>query len=283
MMPEAAINDAVEAALLEDLGPNWRDLTTEAVVGKLDGMAEIVANDEGTMAGQAVAAAVFRRLDAGIAVEFIVEDGGRFEAGRVVTRLRGPAGPILTGERTALNFLAHLSGVASATRLLAEAVEGTGARIFDTRKTLPGLRTLEKYAVTAGGGANHRAGLYDAVLIKDNHLAVSSVAEAVAAARKANPDMPIEVEVENDAQLDEALAAGADIVLLDNMAGLELERAIGKAKDKVEIEVSGGIDAAKARLAALAGAKRISAGAITQGARPIDFSMTLRPVESGRQ
>lgn len=268
----------MEAALTEDLGADRQDLTTEAIVGSETAVAEIVANESGIVAGQEVAGTVFKCLLPEIGWRCSVTDGDRFAAGQAVARIEGPLSAILTGERTALNMLAHLSGIATLTGKYVQAVVGTDARIFDTRKTLPGLRYLEKAAVIAGGGNNHRFGLYDGVLIKDNHLIGRDLDGAIARARQAYPGRPIEVEVEEIDQLRQALSAEADIVLLDNMDLGTLREAISLAKGRAEIEVSGGINLDTVEAVARAGAERISVGALTQAATPIDFSLDVKEV-----
>jgi nicotinate-nucleotide pyrophosphorylase (carboxylating) len=275
-MRQPHVSGLIEAALLEDLGPERQDITTESVIGDERGEAEIIANEPGIMAGSAVAEAVLKHLDPDVNWIYLVEDGERFESGSAVALINGSLRSILTGERTALNFLSHLSGIATLTGKFVAAAEGTDARIFDTRKTLPGLRFLEKAAVAAGGGQNHRFGLFDGVLIKDNHLVGQSISAAVRRVREARPDDIIEVEVDNIGQLKEALDVGADIVLLDNMDIDTLKKAIGLAKGNTGIEVSGGITLETVGAAARAGAERISIGALTQGALPIDFSLAVK-------
>ncbi len=265
----------IEAALLEDLSEEFEDITTGALIGDERASARIVANDPGVIAGLDVAAAVFTRIDPGLSWETLLRDGDAFGTGAVVATIAGRLSGILAGERTVLNFLAHLSGISTLTSRFVEAVSGTTAEIFDTRKTTPGLRRLEKAAVVAGGGRNHRLGLYDGILIKDNHLVARGLIEAVRTARLAHSDMRIEVEVDTIEQLHQALAARADIVLLDNMDIMTLREAIVLAKDKVAIEVSGGVDLESVGPIAQAGAERISIGALTQSARRIDFSLVV--------
>jgi nicotinate-nucleotide pyrophosphorylase (carboxylating) len=266
----------VEAALSEDLGFDRRDITTQAVIGDENAEAEIIANESGVMAGSAVAEAAFKHLDGDVRWRALKVDGEGFTAGAAVAEIEGSLRTILTAERTALNLLSHLSGIATLTKKFVDAVEGTEAKILDTRKTLPGLRFLEKAAVAAAGGFNHRFGLYDGVMIKDNHLVGQSVGGAVRRARESLPGEVIEVEVDDLAQLKEALAAGADIVLLDNMDIATLKKAIGMAKGRAGVEVSGGIRLENVAAVAAAGAERISIGALTQGARPIDFSLAVK-------
>jgi len=270
-----AVDEIIDAALLEDLGEGFIDITTEALVGDGRASARIVANDPGVIAGLDVAAAVFMRIDPGLSWETPLGDGDVFGAGAVAATLTGRLSGILTAERTALNFLAHLSGIATLTRGFVKAVSGTTAEILDTRKTTPGLRRLEKAAVAAGGGRNHRFGLYDGILIKDNHLVGRDLVEAVRSARSVYPDMRIEVEVDTIEQLHQALAARVDIVLLDNMDIATLRQAIALAKGRAVTEVSGSVDLESIGPIARAGAERISIGALTQSARPIDFSLAV--------
>jgi nicotinate-nucleotide pyrophosphorylase (carboxylating) len=269
--------EIVKKALAEDLG-RAGDLTTDAVVPRdTRGMARIVSRQSGRVAGVEIALAVFRALDPAIEATVVAPDGSDVLPGDLLLEIGGAAAPLLTGERTALNFLGHLSGVATATRAMVEAVEGTGAEITCTRKTTPGLRALEKYAVRIGGGRNHRFGLDDAVLIKDNHLAVAGGAgEAVRRARSAAGHLiKIEVEVETLEQLDEALASGADAVLLDNMPLETLRAAVARAKGFATLEASGGIDASSVRAVAETGVDLISSGSITHSAPALDLSMEL--------
>ncbi len=265
----------IEAALLEDLGEAFVDITTEALVGQEEAKANIVANQSGVAAGMTVAEAVFHRINPSVVWEPIVGDGDYFVGGSVVASVSGGLLGILKAERTALNFLAHLSGVATLTRRFVDEVKGTDAEIFDTRKTLPGLRVLEKEAVTVGGGVNHRFGLYDGILIKDNHLVGRDLMAAVSAARAAHSGKTIEVEVDTVVQLRMALDAEADIILLDNMDITTLASAIALAKGRAVIEVSGGVNLETVGPIARAGAQRISVGALTQAAAPVDFSLTV--------
>ncbi|MDP1808842.1 MAG: carboxylating nicotinate-nucleotide diphosphorylase [Actinomycetota bacterium] len=277
MLPDIdeAVARAVEMALREDLGPDGRtgDITTEAVIGDETGSAVITSNQACVVAGLSAAAAVFASVGGDLRFDPEAADGEKVAEARVVVRLNGKLKAILKGERVALNFLSHLSGIATLTDRFVAAVDGTGADIYDTRKTTPGLRALEKYAVRVGGGRNHRFGLFDGVLIKDNHLAKQSIKQAIVSAKAAS--LPIEVEVETLEQLDEAIAAGADIVLLDNMSVDMVRQAVESAKGEVVIEVSGGVTLSTVREIAMAGAERISVGAITQGAPAIDFSLTV--------
>jgi nicotinate-nucleotide pyrophosphorylase (carboxylating) len=273
-----AVARLVDLALDEDLGRG--DVTTEAVVGADDTAvrAVIVARKPLVIFGLDVASAVFWRVDADIQIEAGACDGEAVAAGTAVLALSGPAGSILRAERTALNFLQRLSGVATLSRKFAEAVAHTRARVVDTRKTTPGYRVLEKAAVRAGGCSNHRFDLGSGVLIKDNHIAAcGSVTEAVRRARAHAPHpLRIEVEVDTLAQLDEALAAGADIVLLDNMSPEQAAQATIRAHARsVLVEVSGGIDLASAPRYAEAGVDIISAGALTHSAPAVDLALDV--------
>jgi len=262
------------AALAEDVGEG--DVTTDAVVdADLTGSAEIVVKEPGVVCGLAMVEAVFRALDSDVAVEALVEEGDLVESGTSAARVSGPLRAILTGERTALNYLGRLSGIATLTRRYVEAVEGTGVAILDTRKTTPGLRVLEKHAVAVGGGRNHRFGLDDGVLIKDNHLrAAGSIAEAVERARAAT-HLAVEVECDTIEQVSEALDAGADAILLDNMTPDGLLAAVVLGKRRARLEASGGVTLDNVREVAETGVDEISVGALTHSARSLDVSLEL--------
>jgi len=279
----------IEAGLQEDLGAAG-DLTTAALVPEdARGTAELVARAAGVLAGLPAAEAVFRRLDPQLRWQQLASDGKRVRAGQVVARLSGRLRPMLAAERLALNFLQRLSGVASATRAFVDALAGTGCLLYDTRKTTPGWRALEKYAVRAGGGHNHRASLAEAVLIKDNHRAAwealqpgRSLAEAVQAARQqVAKGTSVYVEVESLEQLRQVLSAAPELVLLDNMA-LDTLRAAVRLRDElapqVPLEASGGITLDNARQVAATGVDRISVGAITHSAPALDVAMELRAI-----
>jgi nicotinate-nucleotide pyrophosphorylase (carboxylating) len=274
-LPALLIEPAVVAALREDLGTAG-DRTTAAVVPVgMMAHATIAARAPGRIAGTACIAATFAALDPAVSVVLQRPDGSDVEAGEVIATLAGPARPLLTGERTALNFLGHLSGIATTTRDLVRAIHGERARICCTRKTTPGLRALEKYAVRAGGGVNHRFGLDDGILIKDNHIAIAgSVGEAVARARRAAGHMvTIEVEVDDLDQLAEALAAEVEAVLLDNMAPETLREAVVMAQDRVLLEASGGVTPETAPAIAATGVDLISVGWITHSAPSLDVGL----------
>lgn len=262
-------------ALAEDLG-RAGDLTTDATVApETRASGRIVARRAGSIAGLPMAGRVFALLDPAVEWEALAADGDEVEAGAPLARLAGPARALLAGERTALNLLGHLSGVATATHALVRAVAGTKAAIVCTRKTTPGLRALEKYAVRCGGGANHRFGLDDAVLIKDNHLiAAGGVAAAVARARAvAGHLVKIECEVQELGQLDEALAAGADVVMLDNMSPQEMAEAVARVAGRATVEASGGITLETVRAVAASGVDLISVGWITHSAPNLDVAL----------
>jgi nicotinate-nucleotide pyrophosphorylase (carboxylating) len=271
--------DLVRRALAEDLG-RAGDLTSDAVLpADLQAEAALVARAPGRLAGLPVALAAFRLLDPALAVEALAADGDDVEAGAVLARVRGAARAILSAERTALNLLGRLCGIATATRDLAAAVAPHGARVVCTRKTTPGLRALEKYAVRAGGGANHRFGLDDAVLIKDNHRALAGgLRAAVERARRGVGHMvKIEVEVDDLEELDEALALGVDVVLLDNMPIPTLTEAVRRASGRAVTEASGGIQPATAAAIAATGVDFLSVGWLTHSAPALDVALDILP------
>jgi nicotinate-nucleotide pyrophosphorylase (carboxylating) len=272
----ADIATVVSRALTEDLGT--ADLTAELIAAGTHGRARVVAREPATLCGRAWFDETFRQLDARVKTLWHTDDAALIETGQVVCDLEGPARGIVTGERTALNFLQTLSGTATTARAFVEIVAGTGARILDTRKTLPGLRLAQKYAVRCGGGENHRIGLFDAILIKENHIAaVGSVTEAVRIARSRSPQVMIEVEVESLEQFREALATDADRIMLDDFS-LDDMRAAVRLRDarrgkRHELEASGSVDATTLRDVAATGVDFISMGALTKHVRAIDFSM----------
>lgn len=271
-----AVRSLVRRFLAEDVGR--RDITTEAVVpAYVRGRTRIVAGTPGILAGLEVNRACFEELDGSLEWTSPYSDGDDVKPGAAVVSVVGSLRAILTAERTALNLLSRLSGVATATAELVELVKGHPVRIADTRKTTPGLRPLEKYAVRVGGGTNHRFGLDDGILIKDNHIsAVGGIAEAVRRAKEAAPHtMRVEVEVLSSKELDEALSAGADAVLLDNMAVEEVRDAVARAGGKVLLEVSGNITRDNVAAYAATGVDVISAGAMTHSAPHIDFSLEV--------
>ena len=273
------MQELIDRALAEDVGPG--DVTSAAVV-RADAVARarIDQKQPGVVAGLRVAEAVFRTVDPALRWHPRVEDGSYRESG-LVAEVAGPARSLLTGERTALNFLQRLSGVATLTARYVAAVAGTGATILDTRKTTPGLRVLEKQAVVAGGGTNHRGGLYDAILVKENHAELAGgVGEAtrLALAAAARDGLPVEVECATLHEVDDALAAGIERILLDNMSLDELREAVARAGDRARLEASGGVNLETVRAIAESGVHYISVGAITHSAPALDLSLTLHPL-----
>ena len=264
----------IDAALREDMPEG--DVTSESVVppGAVS-EAVILAKEEGVLAGLPVARRVFEMIDAGIGFAEDVQDGRSFKKGDILARLNGSTLALLKGERTALNFLQRMSGIATATRRFVDAVQGTRTRILDTRKTTPGLRLLEKFAVAAGGGKNHRMSLSDMALIKDNHLRhVGSITEAVRRARAAvRPGVRIEVETNDIAQVREALDAGADMIMLDNMPLETMREAVALVAGRIPLEASGNMTLERVRAVAETGVDYISVGALTHSVRAVDISL----------
>lgn len=271
-------SELVRLALAEDLGDG--DVTTAATVpAAARARATITQKAPGVVAGLEVAEEVFCALDPGIACTALVAEGVWRQGGPVLT-VEGQAAAILTGERTVLNFLGRLSGVATLTARYVRAVEGTAVRILDTRKTSPGLRTLEKRAVRAGGGTNHRAGLYDAILIKENHAAAAGgIGAAVRSARARAPNLPLEVECRDLGEVDEALAAGAERLLLDNMDPAALRECVRHVEGRAELEASGRVSLDTVRKIAQTGVDFISVGALTHSAPVLDLSLILEATE----
>jgi nicotinate-nucleotide pyrophosphorylase (carboxylating) len=270
-----SLDALIAGALAEDVGDG--DVTTDATVPEeATARATITQKAPGVVYGVEVVEAVFAALDESVETERLGPEGEWRESGPVLA-IAGPARPLLTGERTALNFLQRLSGIATLTARCVEAVEGTGVKLLDTRKTTPGLRLLEKAAVAAGGGTNHRVGLYDAILIKENHIvAAGGIAAAVDRARGAAPGLLLEVECGNLAEVDEALAAGATRLLLDNMTPQELRAAVEHVAGRAELEASGGIELASLRSYAETGVDYISIGALTHSAPALDLSLLFQ-------
>lgn len=271
-----AVEELVRRALLEDIGPG--DITTEATIpADKQCTAVFLAKDNGVVCGHPVAQAVFRVMDPSVTYEILVPEGAEVTAGTEIARVSGNARSVITAERVALNFLQRMSGIASVTRRLSESIKYYHARLVETRKTTPGLRLVEKYAVRVGGGLNHRYGLHDAILIKDNHIAVSGgVRQAVIAARKvASHTSRIEVEVESMEQLQEALDAGADIILLDNMDPDTMRKAVELTAGKAILEASGGITADNLVEVAKSGVDIISMGALTHSVKSLDISLDV--------
>lgn len=265
----------IERALTEDIGAG--DRTSEAIVPPdATAACTIVAKAAGVIAGLPIAEAVFQYLSSGISMLPWVQDGEPVEGGQAIAELQGPARPILTAERTALNFLARLSGIATLTSRFVDAVANYRAVVLDTRKTTPGWRELEKYAVRCGGGRNHRMGLYDMVLIKDNHIvAAGGLREAVRRVRKMGTDLPVEVEVRTLEELEQALELDVDQVLLDNMDNPTLRRAVECACGNAFLEASGGVGLAQAEEIASTGVDAISVGALTHSAPALDLSLEM--------
>ncbi len=275
--PPLDCGDVVARALAEDLGAG--DVTTAATVpAQARARALIRQKAPGVIYGLEVAEQVFRSLDPDATFSRDVLEGEWRDSGEVL-RIEGLARALLSGERTALNFLQRLSGVATMAARAVQAIEGTSARILDTRKTTPGLRTLEKAAVAAGGATNHRAGLYDAILIKENHAALAGgVGAAVRRARAAAPELPLEVECRDLGEVDEALEAGAPRLLLDNMSPAELRRAVAHVAGRAELEASGGVTLQTLREVASTGVDFVSVGALTHSAPALDLSLLLTPL-----
>jgi nicotinate-nucleotide pyrophosphorylase (carboxylating) len=280
MAVDADTRELVARALREDVGPG--DVTAEAVVPEdASGRAVISQKEPGVVFGFEVASEVFRQAGAGGLEAAAHEGEWRDEVPAVVARVQGPSRALLAAERTALNLLCHLSGVATLTARFVREVAGTGARILDTRKTTPGLRTLEKAAVAAGGGTNHRLGLYDAILIKENHAALAGgVGEAVRRAREGRPDLAVEVECRDLDEVRQAVEAGADRLLLDNMMPAQLQEAVSAARGGgggPELEASGGIMLENVLEIAASGVDYVSIGALTHSAPALDLSMSIPP------
>jgi nicotinate-nucleotide pyrophosphorylase (carboxylating) len=276
---QSAAETLIGLALAEDLGDRG-DLTCQALIAPDDQAAVcVVARQPGVLAGEPVGRLVMRHVDPSIQWEAKTHDGEQVDRGTIIAEVEGPLFQLLVAERTMLNFLTHLSGIATMTRKFVDAVAGTKAKILDTRKTLPGWRLLQKYAVRCGGGTNHRLGLYDGVLIKDNHLAAwtqsRTIAAAVEAARNRWPTVPIEVEVESLAQLQDALAGSPAIVLLDNMSPATIAEAVelrNRRAPGVQLEASGGVNLSNIAEIARTGVDRISIGALTHSAPALDLA-----------
>jgi len=271
------IETQVAAALREDVGGG--DVTANLVPAGQTARGSVITREHAVLCGRPWAVETFRQLDPQVQLQWHADDGEPLKAGQTVFELSGPARPILTGERTALNFLQLLSAVATETRRYVGAVAGTGCIILDTRKTLPGLRLAQKYAVKCGGGSNHRLGLYDMVLIKENHIvAAGSISAAIAAARRTAPGVKVEIEVESLTELEEALAAEPDIVMLDDFSLDDMRTAVARNRARgrpVALEASGGISLQTVREIAQTGVDFISVGALTKHVRAIDLSLRL--------
>lgn len=275
-MPTAHIEEEVRRALAEDVGPG--DVTAALIPTASSALAAVVCRETAVLCGTAWFDKVFQLLDAAITIDWVKADGDLIAANQIICTLRGPSRPLLTGERTALNFLQTLSGTATLAHHYASAVAGLPVKILDTRKTLPGLRQAQKYAVRCGGGHNHRYGLYDGILIKENHiLAAGSIMAAVERARTYGPSLPLEIEVENLDELEQALTAGADILLLDNFELSDLYEAVRLNRKRAKLEASGGITLENIRQVAETGVDYISVGALTKDVHAADMSIRFSP------
>ncbi|HMM66943.1 MAG TPA: carboxylating nicotinate-nucleotide diphosphorylase [Dokdonella sp.] len=271
---EEIVRRDVVRALEEDLGSG--DVTADLLPASQLAVARVITRESAVLCGQDWFAACFHELDPAVSIEWQAEEGTRVSPGQLLCRVRGPVRALVSAERSALNFLQTLSATATATAAHVDAIRGTRTTILDTRKTLPGLRQAQKYAVRTGGGMNHRMGLYDAILIKENHIAAAgSLAAAVARARTLHPSIMVEVEVENFSELREALAAGADRIMLDEFELDELVQAVSEVDGRVPLEVSGGVEMERVRAIAETGVDFISIGALTKHVRAIDLSMRI--------
>ncbi len=273
--PVADIQHAVAEALKEDIGTG--DLTATLIPEKRTASASIITRQDAVLCGTAWVNEVFLQLDSSIQIHWLANDGDQINPDQTLCQLEGSASTLLTGERTALNFLQTLSGTATLAKKYADAVAGTDTTILDTRKTIPGLRTAQKYAVRCGGCSNHRTGLYDGILIKENHIAAAgSIKSAVQSARTCHPEFSVEVEVETLGELEQALDAGADILLLDNFNLDDLREAVTKTAGKAKLEASGGILLGNIRKIAETGVDYISVGTLTKNVTAIDLSMRFK-------
>jgi nicotinate-nucleotide pyrophosphorylase (carboxylating) len=278
MIDRELFADVVARALAEDLGDAGDVTTLSTIPATLIGRADVVPRQPGVVAGLEIAAYVFETVSQGrVRVEFGSTDGARVDAGETIATVYGPVRDLLTAERTALNLLGHLSGIATLTRRWVDAIDGTGARIRDTRKTMPGLRALEKYAVRCGGGVNHRMSLSDAALVKDNHVAAAGgVVAAFEAVRSRYPDLDLEVEVDTVAQAREVIDAGADLVLLDNMTPADMREVVAFTTARARLEASGGLRLDNAREVAETGVDYLAVGALTHSAPVLDIGLDIK-------
>ncbi|MHB1529201.1 MAG: carboxylating nicotinate-nucleotide diphosphorylase [Acidiferrobacteraceae bacterium] len=275
MIDLSVIKDMVTAALAEDIGTG--DVSADSIPKDLRVDAALITRENGVLCGTQWVEEVFRVLDAQVSFKWRHHDGDTVHSGHELCTLEGPARSLLTGERIALNFLQTLSGTATRTRRYVDQVRDTGARILDTRKTLPGWRLAQKYAVTCGGGHNHRMGLFDAMLLKENHIAAAgSIGAAVTTARAAHPGLLLEIEVEHLSQIDEVLISGVDRILLDNFAIEDIRRAVRTISGRCPIEVSGGVTMENVRALAKTGVSFISIGDITKNVTALDLSIRFR-------
>ncbi len=270
LQPAIAAN--VRTALAEDVGTG--DVTAALIAADAVAAARVITREPGVFCGAPWVRETCRQVDAGVQIDFTVADGDTIAANQVLFRLEGPARALLTAERTLLNFVQLLSGTATLTRRYVDLLAGTGTRLLDTRKTIPGLRAAQKYAVRCGGGSNHRQGLYDAFLVKENHIAAAGgIRKAIERARALNEALTLEVEVENLAQLKEVIAGGADIAMLDNFSLDDTRSAVRAASGRIKLEASGGIDEARIRSIAETGVDYISLGIVTKQVLPLDLTM----------
>ncbi|WP_417541435.1 carboxylating nicotinate-nucleotide diphosphorylase [Methylophaga thalassica] len=271
-LPDAFIDSQVKLALLEDIGQ--ADLTANLIPIDAVSNATLITREDATICGMQWFERVFKQLDASISLSWKAQDGDRVKANTVICELHGPARALLTGERTAMNFLQTLSGTATLSSIYSDAVAGLPVKVLDTRKTLPGWRVAQKYAVKCGGCFNHRVGLYDGILIKENHImAAGSISNAINQAKALSAGVPIEVEVENFSELEQALASGVDIIMLDNFGIDDLKQAVAINQGRAELEASGNITLDNIRRVAETGVDRISVGALTKDIKAIDLSL----------
>lgn len=275
--------ELIEKALKEDIGTG--DLSTLIISEETWGEARLYAKEQGIVSGLFIVEMVFKKVDPRTQIELIVKDGDKIVPGMLIMRVKGPLAGILQAERTALNFLQHLSGISSATGRLTGLVADLGVKVVDTRKTIPGMRSLQKYAVRVGGGHNHRFGLYDAVMLKDNHhAAVGSLKEAIHRVKdKVGHMVKIEVECETLDQVNEALASGVDVIMLDNMSLADMKLAVERIDHRVTVEASGGISEENIREIAETGVDIISVGRITHSVRAVDFSLVINDMKPSIQ
>lgn len=266
------IDEVVMQALNEDIGKG--DLTASLIPEESMSKTRVITREDAVICGTCWFDSVFRQLDDRVKINWAVKDGDLVKADQELCRLEGPTRPILTGERTALNYLQTLSGTATAVYDYAQVLDGTTTKLLDTRKTVPGLREAQKYAVRTGGGQNHRLGLFDGILLKENHIAAAgSISNAVSEARRRYPEIPVEVEVENLDELRQAIEAGSDIIMLDNFTNEQMKQAVAITGGRSRLEASGGYDKQSLRAAAETGVDYISVGALTKHVRAIDLSM----------
>ena len=271
-LPDAFIDSQVKLALLEDIGQ--ADLTANLIPIDAVSNATLITREDSTICGMQWFERVFKQLDASISLSWKAQDGDRVKANTVICELHGPARALLTGERTAMNFLQTLSGTATISSIYSDAVAGLPVKVLDTRKTLPGWRVAQKFAVKCGGCFNHRVGLYDGILIKENHImAAGSISNAINQAKALSAGVPIEVEVENFSELEQALASGVDIIMLDNFGIDDLKQAVAINQGRAELEASGNITLDNIRRVAETGVDRISVGALTKDIKAVDLSL----------